>query len=48
MRITVATAVVILQWAVAITVGAIAKAVFEGEINQEKVISRCNGFQRRR
>jgi len=32
LRITIATAVVILQRAVAITVGAIAKAVFEGEI----------------
>jgi len=32
MRITVATTVVILQRAIEITVGAIAKAVFEGEI----------------
>jgi len=32
MRITVATAVVILQRAVAITVGAVAKVGFEGEI----------------
>jgi len=32
MRITFATAVVILQRAVAIRVGAVAKVVFEGEI----------------
>jgi len=43
MRITVATAAVILKRAVAITVGAIAKAVLKAKYNQDKVISHCNG-----